>query len=394
MLSYGGSITFYFGCMNMEAGERGGFEGGQANKTRKQEVAVALQTLAEHRLIQEKGLELLGEGGTRVAFKMERFPNQVAKVGREILMETINAETKATSRDELLKIQEQNQAKLEEVLLTERESERILRQYFEGMVLRERIGIMKIPVNDQIIQTIGRRAGPLPREFTGVKEIETIVSLQDKAPEAAFGPESMGLKIHYLEDSIEGHARYAKINSGYIDCTAENLKPRDAELIMDMEDDGLRNLLELARTDDDLHEVLAELVERAIKYSRETGKMLDFIGKDNIRVYKDPITKEWKVTMLDLRTSGDMFYDGQVALYRLMGREDVETDGLICLINALNYTRLINMLAIELAVPDRLAMSSDYVAPYARVILEKIKPLFAAFTKIQEQNKEEQIAAK
>ena len=379
----------------MEGGEYGGFEAGKANKTRKQEVGEALTTITEHHLMDDRGLEMLGEGGVRLVLTLEKFPNHVAKLDRELLMDNLQSETGTWSRGEFMATHRERHEVAEDKLKVERRSEQQLREYFGDMVLRERIGLMSVPVTAELVRAVGRLRGQVPDKIKGISEIETLVSLQDKAPSAAFGPESMGLQISYVESRIKSGIKYTRLNRCFIDCTEEYVTPEDVKELMSSYDEGLASLLTRAEHDHELHDLLKDVVTKAIKFSRETGRMLDFIGADNVRFYQDEITNKWKVAMLDVRIGDETFDDGCMVLARLFNDQPVDSNQLIKLLNTLNYTRLINALAFELAVPDRLAISRSKVSSLTTTILPIMRQLFKV-VEAQRQNKsdEKEAAAK
>lgn len=379
--------------MNMEAGEQVGYEPGRSNKTRQAEIKAALGTITEHHLIDDRGLEFLGEGGQRVAFTLDQFPGHVAKIGREQLMRNMNDEAGAHSQEERWAVRATMHLALAEELARERISEQELRQYFGDMVLRERLGLMNIPVNQALIDAVGTTSGPLPWATSGISEVETIVSLQDKAPLAAFGPESRGLKTYYLEEEITNESVYTHLNSCFLDCT-EYAEPEDMLVLMDQSDVGLQTLLAEAERDESLHQLLSNFVAKAIKYSRETGKILDFVGSNNVRVYHDEVTQDWRVIMLDVRVGGTILLNGQSVLASVLARQPVSTDGMLNLVNALSYTRLVNALAAELGVPDRLAMSTNSIAPQSKMLLRRVKVFYQDYRKSQEQFERLETAAK
>lgn len=121
--------------------------------------------------------------------------------------------------------------------------------------------------------------------------------------------------------------------------------------------------------------VIADLLKASHDYLEETGNVLDFLGADNARLYKNE-KGDWKVLLLDAYTSGRAFARAQEALRALAaGYEITDGEGL-AVMSAVNYARGMNALALVSNAPQRFRLSKSNIAPILRKLLPHMRKKF------------------
>lgn len=366
--------------MNMEAGR---FSPGAANEERKDRVKAAIDTLGEHRVVSKLRPEMLGEGGEHVVFSVEGLPKDVvAKVRRSNVFEALRlqAEGKDLKRFRLL---------LQAALRKERGSINMAKKYLGQFVLRERVAVMDVPATSELLKVLAKDGQKPPEVPSGVHEVPALVILQDRAPQAAFGPESMGAQTYYLESHdtvINGEADelYTELNRRFLDC--EDSDDSDAGIrvlsFREKEEEPSEAEQLLARTEEDpaLRAMMTDFVGAAIKFSQETGGIVDFIGSNNIRVYPEHGTDgdAWRMVLMDARQSGGVFIRGREAVGKMIKREAMTDDEIICAEIAVNYVRYLNAWAQGLGMSERLHLLDVPIAEHSGQMLAYFRLLHPA----------------
>lgn len=374
--------------MNMEAGK---YASGLASEQRQRKFSESMKQLDEHPLVERyQQPEILGEGGGRIVLTVARFPDHVVKVQREILISALSARSDRDSVGDREKVTKRTHLLLRRILRQERGSAETFRKYFGDAALREKIGIMNVPVTAELLDTVKKDDTILPALSSGIHEVETVVTLQDRAPQEAFGKGTYGMKSEYVElQEGLGLAEYERMNRLFLDNEAGVPGTRGMELLAEAAPDGIAMLLAQSRLDPELHTVLQEFVTTAIHFTRETGGIIDFIGKDNIRVYQDAKDDSWHMTMMDARLSGGMFVAGRSAIRKMIDHQRVTPNEAIETINAVNYVRFLNAIAQEVDVSDRLQLLDEPIAPHSETLLSYIRlhlgrPVSAEATYVEE----------
>lgn len=278
--------------MNMEMGK---FKPGLANETRKERVQKALDAIGEHRVINKLHPELLGEGGMHAVFSVDGLPKDVvAKVRRTTINEALYLVKKGRDLKNFRTF-------LQSELRRERASAKLARQYFGNYILRERIGIMDVPITNDLLQEISRPDQTPPEVSPGIYEVPALVTLQDRAPEAAFGEGSESMQLYYLEYAIENFKEaeqfYNDINRRYLDGESGG-DPDFGVRVLSVNEKGVSESLELLdciKQDERLRDKMIDFIVKAMKFSRETGNIVDnawaqALGmKDQLKLINEPI---------------------------------------------------------------------------------------------------------
>ncbi|MBI1907940.1 hypothetical protein HYS28_00800 [Candidatus Uhrbacteria bacterium] len=363
--------------MNTEAGR---FRTGAANEERKALAAEALSEMYRHPLIIAAKPELLGEGGMHAVFTLENQEGVprgiVAKVHRIHLLRSLNERTKAPPGTPKEEVARRQRLLLARELRKEQGSVRTAKQYFAPYMLHERIRIMDIPVTDETLQTLAGQDAVLPRLTRGTHEFPTIVTLQERAPDAAFGPGSHGIQMKYVEKAtgvtaIDGQD-YADMNASYLDCA-----PNPDSYVgvpMMARDAGVEEFVETAKNDPELRKELVAFLRSAMAFSQETGGLVDFIGTNNVRAFKE--NDRWRVLMVDGRISGGIFAKGKAAVRAMLERTPLTDDEIFDALFAVNYTRFVNAVAAELGMTERLRLLDVPLAPHSERMLSYFQMLF------------------
>lgn len=357
--------------MNMEMGK---FKPGLANESRKERVQQAMEGLGEHRVVEKLHPELLGEGDMHAVFSVEGLPKDVvAKVRRSNVYEALSI--KNSGRD-LKRFRTLLQAELRR----ERGSAKIARQYFGDYILRERIGIMDVPVTADLVTAVARDDQSPPQVAPGVHEVPALVILQDRAPEAAFGKESRGIQTFYLEERIQSIGEsapqlYEDLNHYYLDAELCDNPDFGVQLLSARENNATPSesvdLLAQIKQNDKLRDAMVDFISASMKFSRETGNIIDFIGKDNIRVYPEfeQGDEKWRIVLMDARLIGGLFVKGREAMKKMIDRQPMLDEEILCAEITINYVRYLNAWARALGMGEQLKLVNEPIAPHSGQIL-------------------------
>lgn len=388
---------------------------GPASEERRTKVAEELVNMSDSELLTRYKPELFGEGGEHAVFampleeperKVERIRN-IAEAkndeGRvsEVSTEKLFGETKRNRRNVIAKVErarllaviENNLRRgdrldtlsfdeymgLEAVIEQQQKSISAMKQYFGDGVLQERIYLMPIPVTDGLLNAIAPKRAQMALP-TGTHEAWAIVHFQERAPDVAFAEGSFGLRTTYAE-----LAKDIKVDD-YFDENRVLLDGWEALHEREILDRVIVNheAFEAADNDPELRMLLIEFIDTAIRYTNETGEILDFVGSDNIRVYQEEVTVKgregvadekrnvWKLKLIDARFGNMMFQSAQSTLRRLISRDPLAIDRRASsdLMNALAYTRFINAAALRLGMEKRLALSDESLATFSTHLLD------------------------
>jgi hypothetical protein len=108
--------------------------------------------------------------------------------------------------------------------------------------------------------------------------------------------------------------------------------------------------------------VVEDFVKKAIGFTSETGAILDIAGDKNI-VFGE-VNEEWRYELpdaLSMHTEPVAERAGE-AIHALTQEQTLEGQEWLFLLKGTHYTRIINALAIQIGIPDRLKI----VAPEDR----------------------------
>ncbi len=355
-----------------------GFRFGKSNEARRAEVSDHLKVLVKHRLVKDLQPELLGEGGFHSVFILKNkkgLPrNMVAKVRREFLIDAINSDSGPAVEQKRLALK----------LRQEQSSARMLKKYFGAMVLVEKIMIVPVPVTADILHSLEPN---LSDQEEGQKvdvslgeEIPALVILQEKAPPEAFAQGSIGMQTYFLEshpDVINRSAisDYQLLNEAFVD----NVPTQNLDLAYSLmsEDSDASSLFDEIEKDIELREQIKLFVKSAVKYSNETGAMVDFVGSNNIRIFsrEENDIKKWYIRLIDARISGGHFAKGKIYLKKMLNLEALTGEEIAIVEMTITYVRFLNALASRLGIEERLVLSEQSIADKSELLLEYFAPV-------------------
>ncbi len=393
-----------------------GFRPGQAEEERKEEVAVALGSIHNHELFRVHRPKMLGEGTYQAVFTIER-PETATVRGpngkREIAKQVERGLVTKVSRFHLaesLRLLEKNKrfgekertrvaAYLERVMRDEQENIAEMEAYFPHAVLRERLAVMDVPVNQELLRTLTPQEHQQHAIPPGLHELPTIVTLQQRVSKEAFGEGSLSLQTYYVEDCDEIRdgsmtEEYDKINRYFIDNEPFDHPRWGVEFLSYSEDSAV--LLDRVEQDPQFAGLLNDFVLSAIRFTEETGNVLELVGDKNARLYQKEDREKstsWNLALIDARMPGEAFLGGRDALREMM-RGGVVSDRMI--VDAkltLAHVRFINALAQALHIPQRIQLFNEPLAPHGKAIIDYFR-LFDAHRKKRQQTSTEKLAAK
>lgn len=352
----------------------GGHSPGRSPEIRRQVVADSLQTISEHPLVEEFSPAIIGEGGVHAVFdfpkkkEAEGRRNVLAKVHRPLLFS--NLERNLTAGLPLDTLSPQQKTAIERRLLRDREAFKVLKKYFGGAVLGQRERLQKVPVSNEVLARLASsRETPLTIP-PDVHEAWTTVVFQERAPPEALGERSLALQDVYLEkNKLLDDELYQTINARLLD---GQLPERVYGLAAFSR--ALDVLLERAAEDEDLKAALRSFADTCIRYTEDTGEILDLVGPDNARIYQDS-ESQWKTILLDALSPGQEWIRAREAIRAMQRGLDARGES-VTMANALNYARFVNALEIGVGGKERLRLSDQPIAPLSRKLKRTIGALF------------------
>lgn len=354
--------------------ERGGrFFPGRANDARKARVAEALKA-SPHPELARLRPEILGEGKGRTVFELSR--EKAERGGRGVVVKVDRGACEVAVRDILRTglpdISKETRETLSNRLVRERFARKDFQNAFQDFALPERCFLRKIPLPTSAIREFLPDIS-LPEKFPNLHEITTLVYVQERAPAAAFAQESHEFVFRcperdpeYAEDTI------FRANQAFLDLHA----PWNEIPALPGFGPEFRAIFSLIRQDGQLKAVIADLLKASHDYLKETGNVLDFLGADNARLYKNE-KGDWKLLLLDAYTPGRAFAQAQEALRALAVGYEITDNEALAVMGAVNYARGMNALALVSNAPQRFRLSQGDVALILRKLLPYMRKKFA-----------------
>lgn len=347
---------------------------GERREARAAAIDASMRRMTESPTIEHYRPELLGEGGEHAVFTVA--PNlgdrkTVVKVHRETVLNAIRINTHRGTP--LQHLNEQERVIVRKRIDVLRASIRRLKRYFGNAVLQERPTFITVPVTSELLKAIEPSHAQDVVVPPGISEVPALVVVQERAPEEAFGPSSFQVKNFYLERKSPKADRYEAYNRACVDHPEQN---ECARLLPLFSDDI--EIFHAADRDPRLRAALSDFIARTIRFTDETGDMLDFIGQNNIRCYKKD--GEWHVVMIDARTTPGYFAKAKESIRALQGGYPITGGETSALLNALNYTRFVNAAAGHLGIPDRLRISSTPIAGMSSMMLATMSSFLSGAT--------------
>lgn len=237
------------------------------------------------------------------------------------------------------------------------------RQYFGSeAVVPQRCMVRELPVNNEIASNLVPSwvdQGDLPKEIPVIVTVQRRMEIPSADTVSINGTYPEKFLIYGKRNDTETY----KLAYGYM---LEDMEDESRERFMDWvildQYPGLVPIVDLMQRDERFKEALREAVAKMVRFSNETGILLELAGKNNIAMVKtgdfmaleDEL--EWKLIMPDIITpSLNMTLEDLTKKCEML----VENGGLSMMqmelaLNELNSVRFVNFLAKLTGVRDRI----------------------------------------
>lgn len=298
---------------------------------------------------------LIGHGAEHLVFKFEdpKHPDTVYKVNFRETALLLDAQQHGP--ETLERANQRLQAEMEQ------RKERLgqLRQYlgFQAVPVQKYM-VRELPVN---IDVIAKLAPHLPVDPANLPEkVNAWVTVQRKLE--APSDKIMSLHGYYpellLDPNHEGHRRlYQGVNEIALNQPLSGDTPDNEELQKDWVChmySSIASIRARAERDSEFLKNLKKSIQNLIRYTERTGQTLDIAGKNNLIMLQGK-NNEWQLKLMDpLLNEEIQISDLQYAIKRLKDDRPLKNPLAIKALNALNYVRIINCLALIAKVPERI----------------------------------------
>jgi hypothetical protein len=302
-------------------------------------------------------VEYLGSGAENIVFDVSGHPELVAKVHAKTMCERIDRQIMRDLAPDADSPEDKLALRTQAIEARQRHAQ--LKEYFGQAVLDEKVLRRQVPVTKDLLQSVAggdqlRLKAASRLEAGKVYKLWTLVRAQERLPEAALDPEnSFSLNSRYAELSKDfSELEYERLNADLVD----GLGGKAEAYLRDYPE--LAKLVQRIKAEPQLAEVIQDFIERAVRYTQDTGEILDLAGKSNVRLYKEGET--WKMAMPDPSAPERGSWDkANLALLAVSRGEPLPPDRLGSILNSLNYARLLNALASVTHAPKRLRFAND-----------------------------------
>lgn len=329
-------------------------------------------------------LEFLGAGGEQVVFAVKQkegkdgdYRNLVMKADMRHLrmgvLQTILSRIEIgfmspdlasrleKIRERLVSV-EQEQENMKAQVKREENFFRSLKTFFPAeTILTSRASIRTVPITPGVVHEILQEYGLQDVSPNEMLEVSTIVHYQRPIPQEAMskmeGGESSdahSLGFRYAERYDIASDDYLRLNL----MTHGIDEPFDMELFSSFLHDDTVRLIETARSDNELRDVLRALVATLICFSNETFQMLDLAGAGNMRVFRDKENK-WRYLLVDPYVMTRWTGAHEASREPSSDSREIERSSIDELLNAVNYERTVNGLARLFDIKERMSLSKS-----------------------------------
>lgn len=317
----------------------------------------------EQKEILKYPLEYTGSGGANIVFsllregkgeeKERKKRGVVFKVRREyvehgILMDDLE---KSGMPNRAYSGRERLRAFMEEEMEHARMFYEGLGQYFPPHTLLGRHAeVTNVPVGVQLANQIRTKHGKTVKAQTKEMIVPGLVEVQERImKEAADDAQNVySLGVRYAEKADMAADDYGRLNEMFLDQTVE----ADLDAIMPYLHAGTQEMLDLAKEDAELKEKMAEFLENAIRFSNDQDELLDLVGGGNVRFFKDENDK-WDYLLVDVFAPISLS-DARASLRNVRPFERSKEASHTDVLNALNFVRGMNALAMALGINERI----------------------------------------
>jgi|GEM_PF-932505 len=307
----------------------------------------------DHHVAKQFQPKYLARGGNQIVYDIPAFPTLVAKADTQILK--LNMDKNKEEGKPLDELNDRKRAM--EYLRYERSRFQRMKSYFgKEHILGQAKILQKVPVTSRILAEIyeGQIPGPTDEAWTAITLQRRAEELQDA--------HRLNLVGGYAEiqPELTNDAEYSSVTASLLDGNTKN-SPTVQAFLRVQNNDGLNDLVANAEQDADLKKVLCDLVQKVIRYTNETGEILDLAGNDNITVFQKD--GKWTYRLIDALypMEIDNVENTRKAIQKLAYDQVLDKDDQGCLFNVLNFTRTINGLASYLGVQQRIEIVPEHL---------------------------------
>lgn len=332
-----------------------------------------LEALSDHELTSKYKPSFAGMGGEQVVFDIEGHPDVVAKVHKHRLGRILDYNLTEGAPPDAMK--QRLRRHMEERLKQERERFVELRAYFgREHVLPERQYLQTVPVTDELLHAIHERGTTELSLPEGVHDVWTVLRIQKRLPEAALGEDALSIKFRYAESDYGLEAEELEaMNAQLLDDPKE---ATFADMDLMMFGNNEKALVNALKEDEGLRDTVGSFVKDAMRFTRETGEMLDLAGELNAALYKKD--GAWTYVLADAFYPGQEYEKGIEAFRKLVAGEELDDWQASPLLNAMNYARLLNGLALALELDvEPLVFAEVPTAPHAEKVLKALRSILS-----------------
>lgn len=311
----------------------------------------------DHKLIEQFKPQYIARGGEHIVYDIPDHPDIVAKAAKESVATLIKNNVEQGNPPDYLGNDERERA--ERFLQEEASRFKQLRQYFgKEHTLSQKKYLLKLPVTPQILSDLFEGNPPaLPTEAWGMIVIQ-------KRSKALQNTDHLTVVAGYAErqENVNQEAYQTQTEQLFVNPHEEAEFDQVEFLGVQGNHNELPTLVQNSNESDELKNSLRDFVQKAVRYTSETGETLDLAGSDNVAVYQQD--GKWNYELLDALYPGtkDMVPRTQQALRKLAAGEEIDDGNRNVLMNTINYVRTINGLAKSLGTKHYI----DIVPPEAK----------------------------
>lgn len=227
-------------------------------------------------------------------------------------------------------------------------------------ILETRAVIRKVPLTPKFLKTLlvgTDLEDSIPDETIDVK---TILRYQRPIPEGALNdqeggsnPDAHSFGFSYAERFDIPPSEYGRFEQ----MTRSLGNEIDMDLFSNFLHQGTLQLIEKAKTDDELKSVLQDFVRKSMKLTQKFEEMTDLAGGGNIRIFKDSDEK-WQYVFVDPHANNNWRTAKDTIVKARQNPAGISSSEASDLLNALNYERTLNGMAKLLGMDDRLFLDN------------------------------------
>lgn len=284
----------------------------------------------------------LGQGGEQIVFEMPHHPSVVMKVNTRYLADSLR--NLAEGNWELGKplpdfVQEMFSGRIQD---EQRNMQHIKDVFGKDAVLSERLFVQTVPITRGLVkEAIPDRPELISIVPEGGADVWTVVRIQERFPKEATGEDVVDLNFNYVEKEEWNPDDYAAITQELLLGNGEHaekyLERAWGERFLDAK---------RAQENPEFLGALRTFVENAVRYTHESGKILDLAGTHNAFLF--PKEGYWRLLLpdVDYPLRSVTIKEAEEAIERLELTSSSLGEDAVSVGNALNYARFINALAV------------------------------------------------